>query len=252
MTAYPVHIGNCQLTAVAIEDVGAEKRRAVLERTFFHDILNTASGLSGVAELLSLENLPEKEVNKYRRALRSLTENLIHEIQHQRKLLQAEKGELQPEAEEIPIHDLLHDLQRLHLASPSARNKFLNLRQAPEAMMVSDAVLVKRIVGNMIKNALEATPEGGVVSHGCELKTDGVRFWVHNQGSIPTGVRSQLFHRSFTTKAGPGHGIGTYSMKLFGERYLGGRVRFTSDEPGGTFFTFWLPSTGPRVPPLGT
>lgn len=68
-----------------------------------------------------------------------------------------------------------------------------------------------------------------------------MRFWVHNPGSIPAGLQSQIFHRSFTTKAGAGHGIGTYSVKLFGERYLGGRVGFTSDESAGTEFTFWLP-----------
>jgi sensor histidine kinase regulating citrate/malate metabolism len=45
----------------------------------------------------------------------------------------------------------------------------------------------------------------------------------------------QLFQRSFSTK-GTGRGIGTYSMKLFGEKYLEGRVDFESTRENGTTF----------------
>jgi sensor histidine kinase regulating citrate/malate metabolism len=51
----------------------------------------------------------------------------------------------------------------------------------------------------------------------------------------------QLFQRSFSTKAATGRGVGTYSMRLLGEQYLGGRVEFTSREPDGTTFTLILP-----------
>jgi sensor histidine kinase regulating citrate/malate metabolism len=37
-----------------------------------------------------------------------------------------------------------------------------------------------------------------------------------------------------------GRGIGTYSMKLFGEKYLKGKVWFTSSAENGTSFFFEL------------
>jgi sensor histidine kinase regulating citrate/malate metabolism len=58
---------------------------------------------------------------------------------------------------------------------------------------------------------------------------------------MPREVQLQVFQRSFSTKARSGRGIGTYSIKLFVERYLKGTVGFTSDEPGGTTFTVTLP-----------
>jgi sensor histidine kinase regulating citrate/malate metabolism len=61
---------------------------------------------------------------------------------------------------------------------------------------------------------------------------------VSNPGLIPEQVQLQLFKRSFSTKSAKGRGIGTYSMKLFGERYLGGRVGFESTAEKGT--TFWI------------
>jgi sensor histidine kinase regulating citrate/malate metabolism len=102
--------------------------------------------------------------------------------------------------------------------------------------------LLVRIMVNMVKNALEATPEGGAVkawvkhgSAGCEL-----RVW--NAGTIAHDVAIQVFKRSFSTKSGRGRGLGTFSMKLFGERYLGGAVGFTSTEDEVTTFFIRLPT----------
>jgi signal transduction histidine kinase len=49
-----------------------------------------------------------------------------------------------------------------------------------------------------------------------------------------------VFQRSFTTKSGTGHGLGTYGMRLLGERYLGGRVSFVTSAEGGTVFSMRL------------
>jgi hypothetical protein len=58
---------------------------------------------------------------------------------------------------------------------------------------------------------------------------------------MPREVQLQIFQRSFSTKADRGRGIGTYSVKLFVERYLKGTVGFVSAEPGGTTFSVTLP-----------
>ena len=65
-------------------------------------------------------------------------------------------------------------------------------------------------------------------------------FAIHNPAVIPEQVQLQVFQRSFSTKGQPGYGIGTYSMKLLGEQYLGGKVAFTSRSPEGTTFTLAL------------
>jgi sensor histidine kinase regulating citrate/malate metabolism len=74
---------------------------------------------------------------------------------------------------------------------------------------------------------------------------DEVLISVQNPGAMPERVRLQMFQRSFSTKGDDGRGVGTYSVKLFGERYLGGRVTFTSDQAAGTCFTVTLPLAGP-------
>ncbi|MHB8902919.1 MAG: ATP-binding protein [Thermoguttaceae bacterium] len=107
--------------------------------------------------------------------------------------------------------------------------------------MLIDPRLLARVHGNMIKNAVEATPEGERVTIGCEDRGRHVAFVVSNPTVMPEKVSLQIFQRSFSTKGEAGRGIGTYSIKLLGETYLGGRVSFTSRDPEGTTFTLVVP-----------
>lgn len=65
-------------------------------------------------------------------------------------------------------------------------------------------------------------------------------FQVLNPGVIAPEMALNIFHRSFSTKAELGRGIGTYSMKLLGEKYLKGKVSFESNEENGTVFQIEL------------
>ena len=118
-----------------------------------------------------------------------------------------------------------------------AKNKFIriSLNSVPQDF-TSDGVLLNRVLVNMLKNALEASDEGSVVEIGSTMYGfDKLRFWVKNENLIPEEVKSQIFQRSFSTK-GKGRGIGTYSVKLFGEQYLKGKVGFISNEQERTIF----------------
>jgi len=64
---------------------------------------------------------------------------------------------------------------------------------------------------------------------------------------MPAHVLNQLFKRSFSTKGETGRGLGTYSIKLFTERYLGGSIEVDSNSNTGTTFTVILPSLGPNI-----
>ena len=63
---------------------------------------------------------------------------------------------------------------------------------------------------------------------------------VWNSGVIPSNIQNRIFQRHFSTKASVGRGLGTFSMKLFGEKYLKGKVSFLSSVEKGTTFTFKL------------
>ena len=105
---------------------------------------------------------------------------------------------------------------------------------------LSDHTLLLRVLGNMLKNALEASSPGEKVTLGARNDGDQVELRVNNPTSMPRDVQLQVFKRSFSTK-GSGRGIGTYSMRLLASRYLGGTVDFTTGEAAGPTFRVRLP-----------
>ena len=132
-------------------------------------------------------------------------------------------------------------MKSLYSRHPVAHGKHLTLLDPWYGTMTTDERLLGRVLGNMIKNALEASEPGGTVTIQCLDLGNQIAFRVHNDGVMPEEVQMQVFQRSFTTKGEAGRGIGTHSMKLFGERYLKGEVSFTSREQEGTTFSLVLP-----------
>jgi signal transduction histidine kinase len=103
-------------------------------------------------------------------------------------------------------------------------------------------VLLRRVLTNLVKNALEACATGETVTLGAgyDVESDAVWFKVHNPAVMPRKVQQQVFTRSFSTK-GSGRGLGTYSIRLITEQYLAGRVSFVSAPEVGTTFTVRYP-----------
>ena len=227
-------------TIFAVTDISHEKRRQALERTFFHDLNNTAGIIGNLAYLMghapqAAAELPVPQM------LAQASDRLRDEIRAQRQLLAAENGELQMSWETVDTRAHLQELAALYRQHEVAEGRTLTVAaESDPAPLVTDPSLLGRVVGNMLKNALEASQPGEAVTAGCERRGDEVCFWVHNPAVMPRAVQLQLFQRSFSTK-GAGRGLGTYSLKLLGERYLGGRVAFSSAEGRGTTFSLTLP-----------
>jgi len=238
----PATVNGIPVIVCIIRDISDQKRRSVLERVFFHDVLNTASGIHGLAAMLAEhhELPPDKEL-EYKEWMVLLSGRLIDEINHQRKLLAAEKGEFRPDLGMVPIGELMQEIHALYVNHDMAAGRNLVMGNSVDCAIESDGQILRRILGNLVKNALEATPRGGTITLSCTDDGNRVTFHVANPGVMPEEVQLQIFRRSFSTKAGTGRGIGTYSVKLFGERYLKGTVAFTSREPEGTIFTLSVP-----------
>jgi signal transduction histidine kinase len=227
-----------QLALVVAADISDEKRRKVLERIFFHDILNTAGAINSLTELLADGILT---FDQARESLVDSARALVSEIRDQRELLAAESNELR--VKPAPVHSRLFlegvvgTYQHTHLG----REREIRLDPTmAEAIFFSDERLLGRVIGNLIKNALEAVGVGGVVTLGCTLNEEEITFWCHNAGEMPREVQLQIFQRSFSTKD-PGRGIGTYGVKLLTERYLKGRAAFVSAPSAGTTFSVTFP-----------
>jgi signal transduction histidine kinase len=249
VSATGVDIDGERFVICVLKDISDQKRLAVLARMFFHDVMNTAGSIRGFAELLREHAVKDSPEDEELSLLTQLADQLVEEIQAQRDLTYAESGDLEPEFAPVDTLAILERLRATCARHAVARNRCIELSGVWKGSLITDERLLGRVLANMIKNALEATRPGGKISVGCWEHGPDVVFTVHNEGVMPQKVQLQVFQRSFSTKAKLGRGIGTHSMKLFGERYLGGRVAFTSREPEGTVFSLRIPKVALGAPP---
>jgi len=236
----PVDVEGEPFTVFAIKDTSAEQRRRVLERMFFHDLLNSAGGLRNLLQVLP--DIPADQATELTHSASNLAGQVVEEIESQRDLAAAERGELEPRPGPIDVRSLLEEVLVLyqHHAAAQGRNLVMELSAGPTTIQ-ADPVLLRRVLGNLVKNALEASRTGQTVT--VRYRFDGRPvFEVHNETAMPEAVKLQVFRRSFSTKTGAGRGVGTYSARLLTERYLGGTLRFRSEDGEGTTFTVTLPS----------
>lgn len=240
VTCVPLFFHNEPYTLLSLVDISSEKRNEMLEKVFFHDLMNRLGGFDGIIKIIKSEN-KQPELDEYIDLLNTIGELTIEDIQTQRMLRAAENEDLILNIMDYSAFEIIESVRRQLSFHPALHSKQIIIcAECEDFTFKTDGALLKRILLNMAKNAAEATQDGGSIEVICGKKSEIASFSVHNRGIIPDDIRLQIFQRSFSTK-GPGRGLGTYSMKLFGENFLKGKVYFTSDDSTGTTFTIELP-----------
>jgi signal transduction histidine kinase len=237
----PFQITGQAYVMISFIDINHQKRRMALEKIFFHDILNTASSFRVYLDLLR-RGISDNDSRGLLARLSAICDTLEEEIQAQKIMLSAESGTLETQRNLIDARAIALHLKSQAEGLEIARGRTIVIAPFSEQFaFISDDSLVKRVLGNMLKNALEASPKGSEVTIGFHKDAEGrAAFSVHNPTYIEQVVQRQIFHRYFSTK-GEGRGLGTWGMKLFAEDYLGGSITFVSSREEGTTFTLALP-----------
>jgi len=238
--AVPLQLEGRRIVLLFMQDVTQRQSWAALESTFFHDIGNLLNGLIFSAESL-VDSVGDEQRAMANRVL-EFSQRVAREFSMQRTLVKSGAPSYEIVRAPVQASTILQEITEVYLHHPRAQGRFLDIEALTENFsLVTDASLFMRVAHNMITNALEATDEGGSVKVRFESDEEGAYFSVWNAKAIPIDFQKRIFQRNFTTKSEEGHGLGTFSMKLFGEKYLGGKVSFTSDPDLGTEFLFSLP-----------
>ena len=240
VTATPFPFNGHSYIVFTVKDISDQKRRKVLEKAFFHDVLNTAGGLNGILYVMK-ETEDQKLLKELNEFATTASNDLIEDITSQRALMAAENGELVVHNTNFQINELMDDVAKTMRHHETAGGKIITVEVFNESQhMFSDTRLIKRILTNLTKNALEASFNSDTITLSAKKTDHTIHFSVHNSGFIPEAISRQIFQRSFSTK-GINRGLGLYSIRLLSIRYLKGDVSFTSNETDGTKFTVSLP-----------
>jgi signal transduction histidine kinase len=153
---------------------------------------------------------------------------------------------LQVENQTFSLHDFLVEVSAAYEA-PSDKQLVLNWNYPADLPVIeSDRGKVKRILEQLIDNAIKFTPQGSVtISVG--FFPEKIAFQVKDTGiGIPKEAQTIIFEKfrqldSSDTRAYEGAGLGLYIVKNL-TRLLGGTVHVQSEPGNGSTFTLTIPS----------
>lgn len=207
-----------------------------------HDLRNPLQALTGELYLAKndVSTLPAGEV-------KSNLEESIHvmedQILYMDKIVSDLQAFVQPvriDKKPVNLNELLSGVMQ---SVPIPSGVTVRLENNGGALQIRvDPQLLKRVLINLVTNALQAMPDGGNLYMMAQVDSSGhVSISVEDTGvGIPDRIRSQIFTPLFTTKP-RGQGFGLAVCKRVIEAH-GGTIGFESAEGKGSRFTVEFPS----------
>lgn len=218
-----------------------------VERIMIHDLKSPLTTIISLPQLLLMdENLEEHQRDMLRR-IEDSGYTLLSMINLTTALYKMECGEYRMQPEEfdllVVVRKLLGGLEdamatrRLHVA---VRIGGKAVAETDEFLVQGEELLCHSMLGNLVTNAVEASPQGGMLQVGLSRGEDGVRIEVRNHGAVPLDMRERFFEKYATSGKTRGTGLGTYSARLIAQAH-GGDISMHTDEATGTAVTVTLP-----------
>lgn len=207
-----------------------------------HDLKNPVNAMDLHAQVLLRDrSLPEsvrESATHIRREAKQLTRMIVNLLD----ISKADEGGLEPRRADVDVRALVTDVF-VELSSAAAeRGVELCVEVlAADASLVVDPDLFRRVLANLVENALRYAPRGSVVTVSARKAEDGVDLRVSDQGrGIPEHFRDRIFE-PFTQLAGTegptsrtSRGLGLSFCRAAVEAH-GGSIRVEPSDAGATF-----------------
>jgi NtrC-family two-component system sensor histidine kinase KinB len=244
------------LAISSAERVKLEKMKDFLTHTIVHDLKNPLASVICAADLLS-EGLRRKLSKEERESL----DILMQQAEEMRRMIsnildinRMEEGKLKLNVSEFPAARLLEEAARTLKMAGGAENKRIRVRPVPRGLgpVRGDAELLRRVLENLLANALKFAPRGTVVETGAAAVPGGAEFYVSDKGAgIPYEYHTRIFEKFVQLEdPGPrkwgGKGLGLAFCKQAVEAH-GGRIRVESAPGEGSVFRFTVPGKPPAA-----
>ena len=237
----------------ALLNMESERLRNSLLAALSHDLRTPLTVLVGLAESLSLTtpklSLQQLEtadaIRDEARRMSTLVSNLLD-------MARIESGEVRLNLQWQPLEEVVG--AALEAARGMLQRHHIEVRLPRDLPLVKfDAVLIERVLVNLLENVSKYTPAGSTVTLSAEVIADRLRVSVADDGpGLPIGREEavfQKFTRGERETATPGVGLGLAICRAIIEAHQG-KIVAAQRPGGGAVFTFTLPLGNPPLPAI--
>lgn len=198
----PVRGGELGQLAQAVERMRTElEGKAYVERyvhTLTHELKSPLAAIRGAAELLEAE-MPEAQRQRFvanigeeGERLQNLVERLLH-------LAQVEQRQGLEERVAVPLQALIDELVQAQMARIEQRQVRVDNQVDASQALLGERFLLRQALSNLLDNALDFTPPGGLIRFTCAADDDSVQLRLFNQGpAIPDYAMARLTERFYS------------------------------------------------------
>ncbi|MGN0184817.1 MAG: sensor histidine kinase [Aristaeellaceae bacterium] len=199
---------------------------------FAHDLRTPIQLIYSCVQLLEMELAPNARAEGYLQTL----------LQSAGQLKSMVERALDGEELRLELRDVVADARDIcRQCALFARGRGIEIRfssNVPALRMRTDVEKLRRMLNNLISNALRFTPEGGHVELACVASAEEVELRVTDNGcGIPTEMQERIFENG-VTDGGHGYGLGVVQSYA---RLLGGDISVQSAPGKGSCFILRLP-----------
>jgi two-component system OmpR family sensor kinase len=226
-----------------------QQRRFIADAS--HELRTPVAILRGEAEV-AISQLSRSPA-EYRESLVVLhqeAKRLAKIVEDLFTLTRADSGQHPLSLQDFYLDELVTECARSVRALADGKQISLVVEAEPELEIRADEALLRRMLLNLLDNAIKYTPAGGFVRLSCSTVNSGVEIAVADNGpGVPGELQSRIFERFFRVDLARsrGAGEGGAGLGLSIARWIAeahdGRLELTRSDASGSTFTAFLPRT---------
>lgn len=231
-----------------IELMEQVRTKELVEKITNHDLKNPLTALfSGIDYLLKFGKLNPEQAETVS-LMKTSAHKMLNMINSSLDLFKMEQGIYRLNPTKIDILNLINTITKELKAYSDARKITVavkDLSGTPGAggnyLVKGEELLCYSMLANLIKNAIEASPENEIITISLSEANDQIAIQIQNQGEVPEAIQKTFFEKFVTHGKPQGTGLGTYSAKLIAET-LNGCISMESGPQNGTVVSVFLQS----------
>jgi len=224
----------------------AENLRNDVERMVRHDLKTPLNGILTLSKRLLSENQMNNQQRNWMNMINESGKQILHMVEHSLDIYKMEEGTYVLKPVHVDLTRLFHRLnEEMSLWARKTNNSlrfFINNKPLSWDILhwvSGEEILLANLFSNLIKNAIEASPENETVTISI-FENQMHEIKIHNVGMISENIQDSFFERYVTEGKADGTGLGTYSAKLIAKVH-GGSITFNTSASEGTTLTVQLP-----------